>query len=1139
MLRNLATSLALIAFIACLSSASQAADPYAELIQADAPVAWWRFSGDGEAAWQDASGNGFHGVVRGRVESAIAGPRPSEYPDFAADNTAAKFSKGPNYLVVSDSGDVSLLDFAKGDAITMEAWVQLEGPLPGGYPYIIGKGRTGNPGVTANNQNYALRLANDKAGIVLSFLFVDSETERSPKGLDQEAHRWQSTTGVPDDGAWHHVAVTFEFGKADSIKGYIDGAPVTGKWDMGGATDKQPVVDNDELWIGSSMGGGSTLGGNLDEVALYRSALSPERIKARAKINLAESKFALGKVDPALVPTDRVRVEIVERVPVARKWSFRMQEPKLLYETDVFALKKIPPKYDAAGLIVDRPVPMLLHLVSNIEFAGGEHEFILRSLDASRLYIDGELVAETGFKNLNGSAHGPYYELPDQGPEMLSIAAAHLEQRVKVTLESGRHIVSLYRLLGNKGAGQHLGEMVVGVSHAGAPFQFLAPTRELAFTDANWLQFMQEDRIRMRDWSQQERLAASEKERAYWDQRHEFARENCAIPAPVVPPGDAKSPIDRFLNHILAEAGKQPTDSIDDFAFLRRVSLDTVGTIPSTEMIESYFADPVETRRERLVDRLLNDPAWADAWVGYWQDVLAENPGLTKPELNNTGPFRWFLYEAMLDNMPLDRFVSELTLMRGSAYQGGPAGFSIATQNDVPLAAKAHILGTAFLAVEMKCARCHDAPYHDVAQGDLFGLAAMLKRGPEKVPGTSSIPGDPEAVARANVTVSLRPGDSVKPNWPFAEFVSTGDPAAQAELAREEILPTELWRFGDDSREKLAAMLTSPRNSRFPRVMANRVWQRLLGRALIEPVDDWEEAECKHPELLDYLAHELVTHNYDLKHLYRKILLSDVYQRQYANGLNRDSEDAAWFQGPIRRKVTGDQLADSLYRVTGKSFRAEELTMDGDGKQDESRFGHLGIPERSWELAAVSNERDRPSMSLPVAQSVIDLMSAYGWRQNRQDPLTLREDPLTALQPMALAHGTAPNRVIDFSDQSEFTAFALEDQPLEDFVEGLYLRLLTRSPSTEERELVVSVLQEGYADRVIAGPEAVPPVRLFRSGVTWSNHFDPKSDIEAMQRQRDILAGDPPSARLNADWRGRAEDVVWSLVNSPEFVFIP
>ena len=126
--------------------------------------------------------------------------------------------------------------------------------------------------------------------------------------------------------------------------------------------------------------------------------------------------------------------------------------------------------------------------------------------------------------------------------------------------------------------------------------------------------------------------------------------------------------------------------------------------------------------------------------MGYWQDVLAENPGILKPTLNNTGPFRRYLHDAFADNMPIDRFATELVRMEGSPLGGGPAGFGMASQNDAPMAAKAQVLAKAFLAAEMKCARCHDAPFHPYDQADLFGLAGMLAGKPHGDPGTSTVP---------------------------------------------------------------------------------------------------------------------------------------------------------------------------------------------------------------------------------------------------------------------------------------------------------------------------------------------------------------------------------------------------------------
>lgn len=1124
--------------LACLmlslanSRASADDDFYGAMIRKSEPTAWWRFEKISEGVVSNEMSDHFSAAIHGKVTLSDDAPRRSAYPDFSIQNLAAQIPFGKNYLIVKDPGLNSDLDFSVGDAITLEAWVKLAAPLKGSYPYIIGKGRTHNAGTHHNNQSYSLRLATSGGGAALSFFFVDPSG--SSTAVEQSGHRWTSMASVPMDGFWHHVAISYQFGDPESMRGYLDGNPVSGKWDLAGQTQLGPINDDDELWIGSAMGGGATLGAALDEVALYRRSLTEAEIKEHAKLDLnLKLFFAQEQVDDA--PPDKVQVDILETLTVTRSWDFQYRDMEPLYETDLFAMKEIPRKYDDKGLIIDRPIPSLIRMTSTVDFAAGEYEFLLRSLDASRLYIDGQLICETGFMHLDTSAHQAYYDRPDYGDELLSLAAGHAESRHKLKLSAGPHIVALYRSLGNKGHGNFVGELSVGYSKDGERFKFLAPQRELSYTDASWLTFLDEDHIRLRDWNQTQRLAISQKEAVRWESRHAWAQSQLQS-APQIPEAALANAtgnaIDKFIEHALSDARLSPTGEISDWAFLRRAALDTTGKIPSPELINDFFALSQETRRSQIIDQLLADPSWADHWTTYWQDVLAENPGLTKPMLNNTGPFRWFIYESMLDNKPFDRFVTELISMEGSPHTGGPAGFSIASQNDVPMAAKAHVLGTAFLAVEMTCARCHDAPYHDVKQQDLFSIAAMLKRAPEKVPGSSTIPLTPEEVAKLAVKVTLQPGSSVKPDWPFVEFVSIEDHSQQQ-------MPAELIADPDDPREQLANMITSPANQRFAKVIVNRVWGRLMGRGIVHPVDDWEEATPSHPELLDYLAHQFVESGYDLKAISRLIMNSDLYQRAPVAGLNADSLEAKHFQGPIRRKMTGEQVVDSLFAAVEKPLASEELTMDGDGRHSDDIFGHLGIPDRAWQFTAVSNERDRPSLNLPVAQSIIDLMSAYGWRQQRQEPLTHREDPLTALQPMALSNGTSALRAIDFSDDSALTQAAIDSETVEQFIETLFQRILTRTPTSEERELFVAELSAGFADRVIAGPDAVPPQRIFRTGITWSNHFDPKSDNEAIARSQQVIEGDPQSVRLDPNWRERAEDVAWTLVNSPEFVFVP
>ena len=133
---------------------------------------------------------------------------------------------------------------------------------------------------------------------------------------------------------------------------------------------------------------------------------------------------------------------------------------------------------------------------------------------------------------------------------------------------------------------------------------------------------------------------------------------------------------------------------VDDAAFLRRASLDTIGLPAAESEVREFLADTKPNKRAALIDELLADPRWADHWMSYWQDLLAENPTLINATSNSTGPFRWFIYDALRDGKPLDRMVTELMMMRGSIHEGGSAGFSLAAQNDSPYAAKGHVLAS-------------------------------------------------------------------------------------------------------------------------------------------------------------------------------------------------------------------------------------------------------------------------------------------------------------------------------------------------------------------------------------------------------------------------------------------------------------
>lgn len=1075
----------------------------------------------------DAQSNGPQVVFQPEVwlseQDAKVAKQVSRGPNRIESGQPSFYPVAKRFLQVRDSGADSRFDFTSGDTLTIESWVRVEHALTAAYPYIVGKGRTHSGRGTSrdSNQNYALRLSGGGSSH-LSFLWMDVDGT----GTSQSAHRWTSEAEVPADGRWHHVVVTYTFGTGGPIKSFIDGKPTSGTWDMQGNSDRTPVTDDDDLWVGASTGGNHLFPGLIEGLVIYRGEL-PESHIAEATKWLPTQQPALPWPMESLDTRGARTTAAIYDMP-SRSWFAKPLDHEPAFHPDGFATTRLPNRYTPRGVIGDRPGPSVLRLVTELDLPPGKHQILLRTLDAARVYVGDKLVVERKSKpKLNGSAHNKVYNLPIPPAGVVQATAAHDDVVAEFEADGGAVRVEAYRMLGGDKRRPQLGEFLVAIATEGGPFQVVGGDWQP--TDSAWQSLLDRESAIVRDWNRNARTQVSEREAAYWAKRHEEAATSAippVAPPEIVSPERARNAIDQFVLHHLDANGLEPTPVVDDATFLRRATLDICGrgpTLSELELLGQTQENSIALDRSAVIETLLASDEWADRWTPYWLDVLAENPALTKPTLNNSGPFRYYIHDALVDNWGFDRFVTNLVLMEGSRYLGGPAGFGMASQNDVPLAAKAHILGTAFLGVEMKCARCHDAPSHPFAQADLFSIAAMLNRKPLKVPASSSIPATPEELAEMVVKVSIKPGESIKPVWPFPEF--------------SDIESDDRFEQSSDTRAKLAQAITHPENSRFREVVVNRIWTELIGTGLVDMTGDWTDRQPSHPELLKYLAREMLVSGDDIKHVTRLIMNSALYQRAAVPGVGPESFDADDLRGPVRRRLSAEQVVDSLHVAVGKPMRGEVQSFSQDGVQDTSKFVDLGRPSRAWQLVCTASERDRNSLSLPEVDSINELLQAYGWRPQRQEPVHRVDVTPTPLRPMLLANGTAAARLLDVTAGSQVTQLAVDAASPDDFVHGLFRSVLGRSATAKELARFAPAFANSFENRLTGKSD--PVAKVHRRRVSWRNHFDPVADELVRDRWTAIEGGDRPTQQLTNEFRELAEDTLWVLVNSPEFTWVP
>lgn len=481
--------------------------------------------------------------------------------------------------------------------------------------------------------------------------------------------------------------------------------------------------------------------------------------------------------------------------------------------------------------------------------------------------------------------------------------------------------------------------------------------------------------------------------------------------------------IDGHVYRRLRQLNIIPADVCTDAEFLRRVQLDLIGTLPTAAEARRFLNDQRPNRRELLVDELLKRPEFATYWALKWADLLR----VDRQALGHKAAYdeyRW-IRTAMAKNMPLDAFARAVVTAEGPLSEN-PQGYLFKAVPQPGPAASA--VSQVFLGVRIECAQCHHHPYDRWSQTDYAGMTAYFTQLQHK-------------------------------KSPFGEILTAvGDPQTKHPRTGEPVFAHPLGQpmpeknVDGDRRVELAAWMTSPDNPFFARNLANRVWAHMLGRGLVEPVDDVRATNPpSNPELLTALSKNLIDQKYDLRAFLKSVAMSRTYQQATTTNAT-NAKDEQNYSRALLKRMDAEVLLDALCATTGVPERYEGAPPNTraielwDSQVDHYFLKLFGRPVR---VTACECER----VSEPSVAQVLHLLNSQRVQEK-------------------LGHeGGAVARLV-------------REQPSDArLTEELYLTIFSRLPTAEETQTAVNFLQ---AAKPVAGKTPADARRTAAEDLAWT-----------------------------------------------------
>ncbi|NBV44753.1 MAG: DUF1549 domain-containing protein [Planctomycetia bacterium] len=484
--------------------------------------------------------------------------------------------------------------------------------------------------------------------------------------------------------------------------------------------------------------------------------------------------------------------------------------------------------------------------------------------------------------------------------------------------------------------------------------------------------------------------------------------------------------VDEEIFSRLRQLGVNPAPPADDLVFVRRAFLDLLGVLPTPDEARAFAADPATDKRERLVDTLLARPEWAVQWAGVWADLLRTEEKTL--DAKGVAVFHEWMRQAFADNVPLDRFVRGIIAARGSTYDVPPANFWRAHREPQ---LRAETVAQVFLGVRLQCAKCHNHPFDRWLQDEYHDWSAVFTGIDYEVVANDRQDklDSHEFVGEQKVLVK-EPEELKNPR--------TKSPARQRWLGEE---PTP----GADRLEALAAWMTDPGNRRFARAQVNRIWFHVMGRGLVEPVDDLRDTNpASHPALLERLTDTFVASGHDVRALVRLLCTSRVYGLSSRAGSGDFAAEEALFARAIVRRRSAERILDAHAQVLGAAARFE-------GYPAGTRAGEVAGVERVRRQVA---EGDR-------------FLRLFGRPERLLACECERSNTPTLSQALDLVGGSGLHGRLADGDNRIARLIAADRSP-EQIVDELFWTALVRPPTADERAAAVEAFTAAEQPRLAA-----------------------------------------------------------------------